>query len=240
MGFEENHTISCRPPRDRKQVPQQLEDDRCSLLGSSFHVPSVATLLAPLLVDCGLLDKIPSAQEILEKSMGCLEDPARPSEVSMRAALALDLASSAIHGGQDARVDASSAMPPDAWPRRAVPADRWTWQLVWRRSWHRSPDAFITNLEAIAGVAAFSWRLREGHRCGVRAIHLVDNQATLGVLARGRSSSKLLNRQARRLGAICILGRIVPVFAYVSTTDNPADRGSRLTDRRSPKRVRLR
>ena len=126
MGFPENHTISCRPTGDRKQAAQALEDDRCSLLGSSFHVPSVATLLAPLLVDWDMLDGAPSRQSLLEGSMGRVQESTRLTDAVLREALARDLVASAIHGGQDARVDASSALPPDAWPRRAVPADRWT------------------------------------------------------------------------------------------------------------------
>ena len=61
-------------------------------------------------------------------------------------------------------------------------------------------------------------------------IHLVDNQATLGVLSRGRSGSRLLNRYLRRLAAHALAAGDVIAFAYVPTDTNPADVASRVWD----------
>ncbi len=236
LGFSRGHTLTCRPTGDRKARPQQLEKERCDLLRVSFHVPSVALCLGPLFVDWGLLAEAPTPQALIDRVSKLSKARARLRTGVAQQLLARRMVDGAIHRGQDARIDALDALAPTSWPRRPIPVHRWKWKLRWRRTWRRGLEAYITNLEAVAAVSAFLWRLKVRSRTGVRAIHLIDNQASLSILARGRSSSRVLNRQCRKLGVVTLLGRLVPVFVYTTADDNPADEGSRRSTSRSPRR----
>ena len=228
LGFSRGHTRTCQPTSYRKAQPARLERKRCDLLGVSFHVPSVALCLGPLFVDWGLLREAPTAQTLVDRAAR-LSKPrsGRLTAGPAQQLLARRIVEGAIHGGQDARIDALDTLAPTSWPRRPIPVHHWEWKLRWRRTWRPGAHAYITNLEAVAAVSAFLWRFKMSSRTRIRAIHLIDNQATLSILARGRSSSRVLNRQCRKLGVIALLGRLVPVFAYATTDDNPADEGSR-------------
>eukprot|EP00973_Karenia_brevis_P082301 11409031-Karenia_brevis.AAC.1 len=72
------------------------------------------------------------------------------------------------------------------------------------------------------------WRLRSSAHLRTRFAHAVDNQATLGVCTKGRSSSHILNCIVRRIGALVCASLTRPLYVYTDTDRNPADAGSRL------------
>ena len=78
---------------------------------------------------------------------------------------------------------------------------KWEWRhcraFRWRRVEH------INCLELKAAIHALQWRSRRGCFHSFRTMLLIDNQAILAVMAKGRSSSKKINGLLQRLPALC-------------------------------------
>jgi len=87
--------------------------------------------------------------------------------------------------------------------------------------------AHAGTLEAEAVSLALRWLLRSPARHGRRTTLLVDAQAVLGALARGRSSAPALRRAVMRTAALAIGGDLLLHLVYVPSEDNPADAPSR-------------
>ena len=102
---------------------------------------------------------------------------------------------------------------------------RWEWRPVLQTKW-RHPDP-ITILEALAAHLALLWRSRFRDRLRSRFLHLIDNQATIAVLAKHRSRSQRLNRIVRKSSALLLAAGVRRALGYTETDRNPADAGSR-------------
>ena len=103
--------------------------------------------------------------------------------------------------GSDIRLDTGDLFRADAYPRSAIDPSKWEWRhcraFRWRRAEH------INLLELRAALHAIQWRCRRAAFKDFRTMMLIDNQAILAVIAKGRSSSKKVNNLLRRLGALC-------------------------------------
>ena len=127
--------------------------------------------------------------------------------------------------GSDVRIDVGEPFDLRSWPRRPIDVDRWTWQPVRQTRWqHTEP---ITILEALASHMALVWRSRFKDRLRSRFLHLIDNQATIAVLAKHRSRSNRLNLVVRRSSALLLAAGVRRALGYTETDRNPADAGSR-------------
>ena len=76
-------------------------------------------------------------------------------------------------------------------------------------------------------MTAIKWRLEKCREYQVKFVHLIDSQVVLHALSRGRSSSRKLRRTLLRVNSLLLATGSVGVWAYVHTSDNPADRPSR-------------
>ena len=130
--------------------------------------------------------------------------------------------------GGEVRLDLALPLFPKAAHRVSVGARRWTWRHVVSSRMKRDQVGrhHINALELKAVLLALNWRLRSKQRCR-RFVHLVDSQVSLAILCKGRSSSRRLLPQARRIGARQLAGFLFPTFAYVKSAWNPADEPSR-------------
>ena len=90
----------------------------------------------------------------------------------------------------------------------------------------------IVLLEAHAVLMALRWLAVNPENFGKRIIFLVDSMALLGALAKGRSSTRRLNRLCRRVAALLLATRIRPVWVWVESALNPADAPSRAVGQR--------
>jgi hypothetical protein len=70
------------------------------------------------------------------------------------------------------------------------------------------------------------------HSC--RRLFLLDSQVAIGVLTKGRSSSRRLNFILSRFAAVTVAANVSPVFGWVSSAKNPADGPSRWPSSRQP------
>ena len=66
-------------------------------------------------------------------------------------------------------------------------------------------------------------RCRSAANAGQRLVGLLDNQAVTGAAAKGRSSSRRMDRLLRRLGAFLMAGDVYIAPKYVPSGVNPAD-----------------
>ena len=82
-------------------------------------------------------------------------------------------------------------------------------------------------LEAGGVRLALRWYLRSVARHGTRMVLLVDAQAVLGAVSKGRSSSASLRREIMRIAALQLVGGLLLKLVYVPSEVNPADAPSR-------------
>ena len=218
--------MTCLPTSARKQRPGILEDTRRALLGDSFQCCVVAWLLQHHLCDLGYMPTLLSIEAMrnLKLPLAVEELTADEQQVLLvKAHLA-----GADPRGSDVRLDSGELMSSKSWPRRPVDVSRWTWRTTWTPKWRVQGDA-ITLLEALAAHLALLWRMGRRDQVRTRFLHLLDNQAAIAVLSKHRSSSRVLNRIARRSAALLLLSGCRRAIIYAETDTNPADAGSRLS-----------
>jgi hypothetical protein len=110
--------------------------------------------------------------------------------------------------------------------RASVPAKLWRWKTIARWSWTGSPE-HINVLELRAIYTSIRWWVsqRNAHSC--RFVHLTDSLVCLHALSRGRSSSKKMRRTIAKVNSYLLACNLHPLWAYVHTSENPADKPSR-------------
>ena len=91
--------------------------------------------------------------------------------------------------------------------------------------WHHEDHINVLELEAL--YQSLRWRVRGGRSFNKRLLHLVDSQVVLGVTAKGRSSSKKLNRVVKKLNVLLLGSHIYLLLGWVRSELNPADPPSR-------------
>ena len=103
--------------------------------------------------------------------------------------------------GTDARLDDSQGLPL-AHQGLPYPAFAWAWVATQAYPWQQ--EQHINILEAVAMLNHVRRLSQDVSAFGVRQFHVLDSQVVASVVARGRSSSRRLNRVARRLTAFVI------------------------------------
>ena len=100
------------------------------------------------------------------------------------------------------------------------------------RSWFWKKKAHINELEISAATSLVAQQARE--HPGSRFCNIVDSRVSLGALAKGRSSSRCLNRSCRRVAALVVAGDLYPGWLFGPTRLNVADDPTRLVPIRTP------
>ena len=131
---------------------------------------------------------------------------------------------SAIYKGSDVRLSTGKSLNPMSARREAFPALRLKWRTL--IGVPTKPD-HINVLEMRGHLLGLRWRSRSKHFINSRFIHLLDSQVTIGVVSKGRSSSKKLLHLLRRISAIMLTADASGFFPYVAFGVNPADVVSR-------------
>ena len=129
--------------------------------------------------------------------------------------------------GEDLMVHTGTDPAPKYFRLRAsVPGRLWRWRDISGWRWRRSGE-HINLLELRAILTSIKWKLSRSRRWGVRFLHLTDSMVCMHALTRGRSSSKKLRPIIVRLNALMLAGDLHPLWGYIHTSQNPADRPSR-------------
>ena len=113
----------------------------------------------------------------------------------------------------------------------SIPSRLWRWRTVAGWTWKSHTD-HINVLELRAILSTVKWRLEQRGQMHKRWIHLTDSLACLHSLCRGRTSSRKLRRTLTRINCLLLATRSQPLWGYVHTHQNPADRPSRRGVRR--------
>ena len=114
-------------------------------------------------------------------------------------------------------------------PRKGAVHDiglsKWDFRTV--ISSRRQFDGHSGALEAHGVALGLRWLLRGIARHGRRTTILIDAQAVLGAVRKGRSSAPSLKRELRFIGSLVLSGDLLLRCLYVPSEDNPADAPSR-------------
>ena len=131
----------------------------------------------------------------------------------------------ARHRGTDARFLVHNPIN-DSALEAPYPAIQWEWHT--EMAWPWKAEQHINILE----LAAFHVHLRARSRSVFRRshlfLHILDSTVAAGVVAKGRSSTKALNRIARRIMATSIAHNAYPLIMWTISEWNYSDHGSRL------------
>ena len=137
----------------------------------------------------------------------------------------------AATNGADIRLDLGLPYGPHQLARTTIDPSSWTWKVILSYSW-KNQNQHINVLETVAVLDLLRKLGRDKESQGKRRLILIDNQAALGVLAKGRSSSKAMMAPLTRISAILIAGHMRLILGWVRTDWNPADGPSRWAKKR--------
>ena len=118
--------------------------------------------------------------------------------------------------------DEDAALPAD--PEFAAALAQWQWRVT--AAYDMESD-HINAQELRVFVNLVVRRCRSAANAGQRLVALLDNQAASGAAAKGRSSSRRMNRLLRRLAAFLFAADLYIAPRYVPSGVNPADPPSR-------------
>ena len=108
------------------------------------------------------------------------------------------------------------------------PAYRWLWRT--QHSWPWQSQQHINILEVHAYFMHLRHRARSTRKHHNRFVHILDSTVATGVIAKGRSSSRRLNRVSRRAMALVIATDMYPLVMWTISSWNFSDHGSRQHD----------
>ena len=236
LGFPLHYTASCLPKGMRKST--NYNDARLYLLGNTWSVPVVSWLLGQLFGRLGLV-KAPTPQEVLDNllpgasstTQGRLVrlplNPEKGESTSPGYALATKLGNLISMKGDDILLTTpSSQMARHHRLRASVPSALWRWKVVTGWQWRLGKE-HINSLELRAILTSLRWRMEHKGHYNLRFIHLTDSLVCLHCLTRGRSSSRKLRRTLARINSLLLATNSQPLWGYVHTDQNPADKPSR-------------
>lgn len=105
------------------------------------------------------------------------------------------------------------------------PGFMWVWKTILSYKWKE--EQHINVLEVSAFLVELRRRTRGPYSLGFRFINVTDSQVMFHVLTKGRSSSPRLNRLARRITALSLVGQVYAYHVWTISKWNFADHGSR-------------
>ena len=235
MGFPKDFTVQCMA----KQWQGSLEhlDERKTLIGNSWNVTVVTWLMAQLGGQLGLCPFLSPQQAVDRTAPGSSSElagllyrpPMQPGRKKSSPVgeqrLVKKLLNLVSLKGEDIMLQAPSEDTLRYHRLRAsLPAKLWKWRRGWR--WSGSPE-HINVLELRAVLTIIRWRILKRRAFRTKMVHMIDSLVCLHCLARGRSSSRKMRRTLSRIDALLLASGSHGVWAYVHTSQNPADRPSR-------------
>lgn len=125
----------------------------------------------------------------------------------------------------DVRLDTSTVLVAG---RQSVPYPAFAWQWEVRQAYLWSSAQHINVLELIACFDYIRSVACRNNFSRLRLFHIVDSMVSAAVLAKGRSSSRVLNRVLRRVNAVLLLTDLYVLPVWTLSGWNFSDAGSRL------------
>ena len=238
MGFGAKHTELAYSASKAKQDPRGFEDERCSLVGDSFAIPSFMIIAAFAVLKW---TKVLSVSQLNQRlglppgaglhfSVPCPMNthgllPPLSQQLMPVQCLHHFLLRHANHTGSDVRIITGELMDPSRYPRQSAFSRWWSWTSVFATRWKFQEH--INGLEIRAVYLALLWKARERCLCSRKLFHLTDSYVAMSILSKGRTSSKALQPLVRKIAALLLSGHGHLILAHLESTDNPTDEGSR-------------
>ena len=235
LGFPIGYTRQCLSKA--RHGSSAHFDCRLTLLGNSWSVPVICWILSSLFHLLGFVDAL-TVQDIVDRLcpgkaqalQGLLLRPPMTwstSTLDCRALLVQKLFGLVSLKGEDVLLQHHTDVPVKYHRlRMSLPARLWRWRTVSGWTWSDQSE-HINVLELRAVLTSIKWRIERLGQGNLRCLHLVDSLVVLHALSRGRSSSRKMRRTLMRLNSYILASGLRPLWAYVDTGQNPADRPSR-------------
>ena len=241
MGLPAHYTQSCVPKSQRKG--QEFMDTRLTLIGNAWCVQVVTWLIGCLAAPLGLCPFFNPQQIVQACKPGgsgdlqrlLLRPPIRRNLVVPEVqgiGLVRKLAGLVSMKGEDLLLQATSDQQVKYQRLRAsLPSKLWKWKTIAGWAWTGQPEHInVPELRAI--FTTVRWWISQRKAASCRFVHMTDSLVCLHALSRGRSSSRKMRRTMAKLNSLLLACNLHPVWAYVHTADNPADRPSRRKTRK--------
>jgi len=237
MGYPKDYTHAVMNATDRRKSAEDFDLARSSLIGNAWHAGTAAWIVSHLLAEWGILSRPATVAEVADPGVATglkIAVPGTDVELIMAEAeinlVRMYLGRQSHRGGEVTwlaeRSAGKSTVPP------GINANEWLWRDIISTRWVRSGE-HINVLECRALVLALRWRFRQVVHIGTRCLHLVDSKVTLGVVAKGRTSSWRMRRVLGKVNALLMSAHGTIALGFVRTHLNPADRPSRREGRTS-------
>ena len=146
-------------------------------------------------------------------------------KLGAEASLVLRLFDHLSYRGTDVHVDTLSFYRPDRLPKSSIDSRMWFWKIAKGWKWNKTSHINVLELEAV--YQTFKWRAKSTRSLSKRWLHLVDSLVVLGVVAKGRTSSRRLQPCLHRINSLLLALHSFPALGWVITHLNPADEPSR-------------
>ena len=237
MGFPVGYTRMC--VAKNLQKGRDYENHRMTLLGNSWQVGVIAWLLGQLCHRLGLCSQFQPKDIVAALTPGqgdrlqsiLLRPPLGPSRHKhydqSHHTLVRKLMGVASVKGDDLLLQSGTEHSIRYHRLRAsIPGRLWKWKDVAGWTWRHSGD-HINVLECRAVYTTIKWWIKKKRVSSARFLHLVDSLVVLHSLSRGRSSSRKLRRTIMKINSLLLGSDLHPIYGYIHTSQNPADRPSR-------------
>eukprot|EP00971_Amphidinium_carterae_P033124 652048-Amphidinium_carterae.1 len=224
LGYRRDHTLHLCSSRVRKGRESMVHDWRCWVLAHALPVGDCLYTVWSSLQHAIGLPAFRSAQTWEDAARRVLGITNASDKQQWVQAIVSGLFRKATHKGSDVRLSTNTLMKPHIFPRQSLSAAHFSWKV--RLSFELGGQ-HINVLELRAADAGVRYYLRSRDRLGSRCLLALDSQVCLGVLVKGRSSSRQLNHVLRLYNCSVLLGHLLMFYVYVATNQNPADRPSR-------------
>ena len=237
LGLGPGHTASCKSASAAKASWTAYEDCRKSQCGDSFAIPSFAIMGAAMCAEW--LPRMKPSHIINRMGLapGASAHPCEAVPLTRWLAYGPDptprfnpdilvrhLGLQVNQTGSDVRLLTGEPMSRRG-AHGSLRAWWWQWKNLFKVRW--IAPSHINYLEMKMILLTLLWKLRDVSRLNKRWLHLEDSMVCLYILAKGRTSSRLLQPLSKRIGALQLFAGVSVPHGHVTSLENPTDRGSR-------------
>lgn len=230
MGYEA--TKFCMSASSIKQNPQAYVDKRLSLLGDGFAMASFAWVCAQLcrkwqvpLTPAQLVAPGTSLHAAASVPMAPRLTYVQDVVPHQCHQLVQQVSRHVSHTGSDVSIALGTPFSPKVGSHPSLRAGWWDWRLLFKSRWGFS--SHINSLEMRVILQAVKWRARNPDNFQQRWLHLADSMVCNYILAKGRTSSRMLQPLVRQIGAYQLAMDGRQLCGHVDSSDNPTDDPSR-------------
>ena len=237
LGLGPGHTASCKSASAAKASWTAYEDCRKSQCGDSFAIPSFAIMGAAMCAEW--LPRMKPSHIINRMGLapGASAHPCEAVPLTRWLAYGPDptprfnpdilvrhLGLQVNQTGSDVRLLTGEPMSRRG-AHGSLRAWWWQWKNLFKVRW--IAPSHINYLEMKMILLTLLWKLRDVSRLNKRWLHLEDSMVCLYILAKGRTSSRLLQPLSKRIGALQLFTGVSVLHGHVTSLENPTDSGSR-------------